>query len=165
MKLFITFLVSLVFVFNQVGNTNSKRSSDNFTVMTSYEKEIRDVLEEEGLEPYVIELLVAQSKHESGNYTNGLTKYNNVFARHYHKTDTFATSAGAKAEGHSRFAKYPTIKNATLSQIYYLRRMKYSFEWKSTSDFANELKSKHYYEAPIEVYVSALNRFIKDVDA
>jgi hypothetical protein len=165
MKLFVTILVSLLIACNQIGNTNVNRYHDSSSIMINYEQEIRDVLEEEGLEPYVIELLVAQSKHESGNYRNSLTKYNNVFARHYHKTDTFATSAGAQAEGHSKFAKYPTIKSATLSQVYYLRRKKYSFEWKSTYQFAIELKSKHYYEAPIEEYVSSLNRYIKRSDS
>lgn len=126
-----------------------------------YEAEIREVLESEGLEPFVVDLLVAQSKHESGNYKNSLTKYNNVFARHYHKNDTFATSAGAKAEGHSRFAKYPNLRNATLSQISYLKRKQYSFKWKSAYQFALELKSKRYYEAPIEVYTKALNRYLR----
>jgi len=165
MKLFITVLVSFLFACNQVGNTNANRSYESSATMIDYEHEIRSVLEEEGLDPFAVELLVAQSKHESGNYRNSLTKYNNVFARHYHKTDTFATSAGAEAEGHSRFAKYPTIRSATLSQLCYLRRKNYSFEWRSTYQFATELKSKHYYEAPIEEYVSSLNRYIKRSDS
>lgn len=165
MKLFVTLLVSLLFACNQIGNTNVNRYHDSNAMIIDYEREIRDVLEEEGLEPYVIELLVAQSKHESGNYRNSLTKYNNVFARHYHKTDTFATSAGAQAEGHSRFAKYPTIKSATLSQLWYLRRKNYSFEWNTTYQFALELKDKHYYEAPIQEYVGSLNKYIKKSDS
>ena len=127
----------------------------------NYEQEIRRVLEKEGVDSYVIELLVAQSKHESGNYKNSLTPYNNVFARHYSKYDTFATSSGAKAEGHSRFAKYPSVEYATLSQLWYFRRHNYTFNWKSTKEFAIELKKKRYYEAPVSVYIKALDRFIK----
>lgn len=131
------------------------------TVASSYEEEIRAVLNEENVDPYVTELLIAQSKLESGNYKNNLTRYNNVFARHYSKLDTFAISAGAKAEGHSRFAIYPSIKHATLSQLGYLKRKKYTFKWKSPYQFALELKKKHYYEAPIEKYIAGLSRYMK----
>ena len=163
MKSTITLLVVLAFTFTKVGSASltGTHFPDQSEVVIDYEAEIRDVLESEGLEPFVVDLLVAQSKHESGNYKNSLTKYNNVFARHYHKNDTFATSAGAKAEGHSRFAKYPNLRNATLSQISYLKRKQYSFKWKSAYQFSLELKSKHYYEAPIEVYTNALNKYLR----
>lgn len=126
-----------------------------------YEGRIREVLKDEGINDYVVELLVAQSKHESGNYRNSLTPYNNVFARHYSKKDTFAISAGAPGEGHRRFAKYPSVEYATLSQLDYLRRKGYSFKWQSPYQFALELKKKHYYEADIMVYTNALARYMK----
>ena len=127
-----------------------------------YEGRIRSVLKSEEIEPYVIELLVAQSKHESGNYQNSLTPYNNVFARHYHKSDTFAISAGAPGEGHTRFAKYPNVEYATLSQLWYFKRKKYTFKWKSPYQFALELKQKRYYEAPLTTYTNALIRYMKN---
>jgi hypothetical protein len=123
---------------------------------------VRKVLTEQNLDPFVVELLVAQSKHESGNYTNTLTQYNNLFGRHHHKSDTYSLGAGAPAEGHSRFARYPSIEAATLSQLDYLRRKGYSFKWHSAREFALELKQKHYYEAPVSVYVRALNRFLAE---
>lgn len=126
-----------------------------------YEGRIRNVLKDEGINDYVVELLVAQSKHESGNYRNSLTPYNNVFARHYSKKDTFAISAGAPGEGHTRFAKYPSVEYATLSQLDYLRRKNYTFKWQSPYQFALELKKKHYYEADIMVYTNALARYMK----
>lgn len=146
----------LMFSFTQVGSASTNEFSASYAMIINYEQEIRDVLESEGLEPYTVDLLIAQSKHESGNYKNSLTKYNNVFARHYHKNDTFATSAGAEAEGHSRFAKYPTLRHATLSQLSYLRRKHYSFSWRSPYQYAVELKSKSYYEATVEDYTTAL---------
>jgi hypothetical protein len=127
-----------------------------------YEGRIRAVLQSEETDPYVIELLVAQSKLESGNYKNTLTPYNNVFARHYSKRDTFAISAGAKAEGHSRFAKYPSVEYATLSQLDYFRRLHYSFKWKSPYQFALELKRKHYYEADIMAYTKGLIKHMRE---
>jgi uncharacterized FlgJ-related protein len=128
---------------------------------TDTETIIRNVLKREKVSPFVIELLVAQSKHESGNYTSKLTLHNNLFGRHYSKIDTFAISDGATAEGHSRFAIYPSVEYATLSQLAYLKRKGYSFKWNTAREYAVELKRKRYYEADISVYANSLNRLIK----
>ena len=162
MKMITMLLLLLTFpVFSIESGCAYKKETITVPVVMDHEAEIREVLAGEDVTPYVTELLIAQSKHESGNYKNSLTKYHNVFARHYHKSDTFAISAGAKAEGHSRFAIYPSIKNATLSQLWYLRKKHYSFQWKSPKEFALELKSKRYYEAPVEIYTAALNKYMK----
>lgn len=155
MKSTILTLILLVSSCVKVGRAADENLCPN-VVDFSYEGRIRYTLQSQNLDAYVVELLVAQSKHESGNYRNSLTPYNNVFARHYSKYDTFATSAGAKAEGHSRFAKYPSIEYATLSQVEYLKRKEYSFKWKSPYQFALELKKKGYYEAPLKEYTNAL---------
>lgn len=160
----IVIMTMLVFSTGIAGNELSssaitKPSATRETI--DYEGRIRAVLEDEGIDDYNIELLVAQSKHESNYYKNNLTKYNNVFARHYSKRDTFATSAGAQAEGHSRFAKYPSVEYATLSQVWYLRKRGYTFKWQSPYQFALELKQKRYYEAPIMTYANALSRAMK----
>jgi len=154
---FISLLLS--FTYTKLGSKTGMEESV-VPMSVDYEREIRSVLDSQGVDPYTAELLIAQSKHESGNYKNNLTKYHNVFARHYHKTDSFAVSAGARAEGHSNFAIYPTVKYATLSQLSYLKRKKYSFKWKSPHQYAVELKSKGYYEAPVEEYTAALNSYM-----
>jgi len=149
----------LCFVYSDLGSTSNMKD-EVVPLEIDYEREIRETLEMNHVDQYVIELLIAQSKHESGNYKNNLTKYHNVFARHYHKSDTMAVSAGARAEGHSNFAIYPSVKNATISQINYLKRKGYSFKWKNPNQYALELKSKGYYEAPVEQYSAALNSYI-----
>jgi hypothetical protein len=161
MKMAIIAFISLLlsFTYTKLGSKTGMEESV-VPMSVDYEREIRSVLDSQGVDPYTAELLIAQSKHESGNYKNNLTKYHNVFARHYHKTDSFAVSAGARAEGHSNFAIYPTVKYATLSQLSYLKRKKYSFKWKSPHQYAVELKSKGYYEAPVEEYTAALNSYM-----
>jgi hypothetical protein len=162
MKTIVSILAISVLSTMSIGMSENELSSSFYEEeKIDYEGKIRRTLESEEIDPYVIDLLVAQSKHESGNYRNTLTPYNNVFARHYSKRDTFAISAGAPAEGHSRFAKYPSVEYATLSQLDYLRRLNYSFKWKSPYQFALELKRKHYYEADIMVYTNALIRYMK----
>lgn len=161
MKTIVSLLTILILSTGSIGMSENELCSSFYEEeKIDYEGRIRRTLESQEIDPYVIELLVAQSKHESGNYRNTLTPYNNVFARHYSKRDTFAISAGAPAEGHSRFAKYPSVEYATLSQIVYLRRLKYSFKWESPYQFALELKKKHYYEADIMVYTKALIRYM-----
>jgi hypothetical protein len=125
------------------------------------EDTIRTTLLDLGVAPFHTELIVAQSKFESGMYSNNLSKYNNVFGRHYHKSDTLSTGGGAEAEGHNRFAKYPSIKAATLSQYQYLKKMNYSFSWKSSWQYAYELRKKHYYTAPLSTYASGLLKLSK----
>ena len=162
MRTIVSILTILMLSTISVGMSGNELYSSSYEEeRVDYEGRIRRTLQAEEIDPYVIDILVAQSKHESGNYKNSLTPYNNVFARHYSKKDTFAISAGAPGEGHRRFAKYPSVEYATLSQLDYLRRKKYSFKWKSPYQYALELKKKHYYEADIMVYTNALIRFMK----
>lgn len=161
MRTIVSILTILMLSTVSIGMSGNELYSSFYEERVDYEGRIRRTLESQEIDPYVIELLVAQSKHESGNYKNTLTPYNNVFARHYSKRDTFAISAGAPGEGHRRFAKYPSVEYATLSQLDYLKRKKYSFNWKSPYQYALELKKKHYYEADIMVYTNALIRFMK----
>ena len=155
-----TFVLLVLFLFPMETGSFTDTKDEVVPLTIDYEREIRETLELNHVDQYVIELLIAQSKHESGNYKNNLTKYHNVFARHYHKSDTMAISAGARAEGHSNFAIYPSVKNATISQINYLKRKRYSFSWKNPHQYALELKSKGYYEAPVAEYSAALRRYI-----
>lgn len=163
MKIFIATLL-LACAYFTVGSATdwNLTEGDSWKEYVSSDREtiIRRVLKREKVSPFAIELIVAQSKHESGNYTNNLTNYNNLFGRHYSKIDTFAISAGATAEGHSKFAIYPSVEDATLSQLAYLKRKGYSFKWKTAKDFAMELKKKRYYEASVPAYTNALNHFI-----
>lgn len=161
MRTIVSILTILMLSTVSIGMSGNELYSSFYEERVDYEGRIRRTLQSQEIDPYVIELLVAQSKHESGNYKNTLTPYNNVFARHYSKRDTFAISAGAPGEGHRRFAKYPSVEYATLSQLDYLKRKKYSFNWKSPYQYALELKKKHYYEADIMVYTNALIRFMK----
>jgi len=165
MKIFIITLIMLASVYSTVGSstyTPDWKNSDSWKEYVSSDKEtiIRRVLIEENVIPFIIELIVAQSKLESGSYTNGLTIHNNLFGRHYSKKDTFAISSGATAEGHNKFAIYPSVENATLSQLAYFKRKGYSFNWKTAKDFATELKANGYYEASEPSYTKGLNHFI-----
>lgn len=148
-----------------LSTTRSQEAKINYKdevetpVALSKEDSIKLVLYRYELDTNIVRLLVAQAKHESGNFKNKLTKYNNVFARHYSKFDTLALGPGAEAEGHSNFAKYKSIEDATISQYLYLKRKKYSFNWKTPYQYAVELKAKKYYTAPVKEYSTSLTKY------
>jgi hypothetical protein len=132
-------------------------------VELSVEDSIRLVLTNTDLSPFTVELIIAQSKHESGNYQNNLTKlHNNIFARHYSKIDTLSLGSGGEAEGHTRFARYKSIKDATLSQYAYFKRKNYLLNYNSVEEFAIELKSKRYYEDDLSNYKNALIKHLNN---
>jgi hypothetical protein len=167
MKMLASLMVLVCLNINTVGNKTIGSSDAEGRCVGMNRKEviecnIRETLYELKLDSFVVDLLIAQSKHESGNYTNTLTQYNNLFGRWYSKNDTLALGPGAPAEGHSRFARYPSVRAATLSQIDYLRRRGYSFKWKTAYEYAVELKRKGYYAAPVSVYYRALMRHYKE---
>jgi uncharacterized FlgJ-related protein len=127
----------------------------------SIEDSIRLILNEKNLPKFTVDLIVAQSKHESGNYTNKLTKlHNNIFGRHYSKYDTLALGDGGEAEGHTRFARYKSIADATNSQYKYFLRKKYSLDWYNVDDFVKELKSKNYFEDKTDNYKKSINKLL-----
>ncbi|MFN7465299.1 MAG: glucosaminidase domain-containing protein [Pseudanabaena sp.] len=142
----------------QITEINYKDETLDVTPL-SKEDSIKLVLFRYDLDTNIVKLLVAQAKHESGNFKNKLTKYNNVFARHYSKFDTLALGPGAEAEGHNNFAKYKSIEDATISQYLYLKRKKYSFKWETPYQYAVELKSKKYYTASIKDYSTSLTKY------
>lgn len=157
-------MLTSIKTFEASGINNYERKLEIEVVALSIEDSVRLVLSEKNLNKYTIELLVAQSKHESGNYRNSLSvKHKNIFSRHWDKYDTLSLGAGGQAEGHNRFARYKSIKNATLSQYNYFMRRKYTMQWNTPAEFAIELKSKHYYEDDVKRYTKALTKLIKPI--
>lgn len=159
-------ILALALVPLQVRNAIAQVNVSETIVVKAHELTIEEritiVLLDAGLDSMTAKLIVAQSKHESGNYKNSLTrKHNNVFARWWSKYDKYSMGSGAKAEGHTRFARYQSIELATLSQIDYFKRKGYSMKWKSADAFAKELKAKGYYADSTSNYSRALRRHLK----
>jgi hypothetical protein len=160
------FLLVLLFFFNSILVSNPKikvtyNSCTGLPPKEAIECNVRMTLREQGIDSIVTELLVAQSKHESGNYTNNLTNFNNLFGRWHSKKDPYSQGPGAYGEGHYNFAKYKSIEDCVLSQLEYLRRKGYSFCWSNSHEYSVELKQKGYYAAPTSVYEKSLNKFLK----
>lgn len=128
----------------------------------SIEDKIRQKLSSiDTLSDFTIELIVAQAKHESGNFKNKLTReHNNIFSRLHSKKDTLSLGSYGYAEKRTGYSVYSSIDSAVVSQLLYFKRFKYSMKWNTVEEFALELKRKRYYTDDTHNYVRAVKKHI-----
>lgn len=134
----------------------------------NYDQEIYNGAIKGGATPALATLLVAQARHETGNYSNKQTKVNNnLFGFKYSPNSKFSKRGNISPEG-DPYAKFDTVGDAI--QEYVIRYMgKKSSEGgtrlqefnkiqpKDTTTFANKLKGYGYYGAAVSEYIRGLN--------
>jgi hypothetical protein len=134
----------------------------------NYDQEIYDGAIKGGTTPALATLLVAQARHETGNYSNKQTKVNNnLFGFKYSPNSKFSKKGNISPEG-DPYAKFDTVGDAI--QEYVVRYMgKNSKEGgtrlqefnkiqpNDTKTFANKLKGYGYYGAKVSEYINGLN--------
>jgi flagellum-specific peptidoglycan hydrolase FlgJ len=133
---------------------------NNVKVVMTIEEEIKlRLLLADTISDFVSELIIAQAKHESGNFKNSLTRnYNNIFSRLHSKYDSMSIGNYGYAEKRTGYAVYKSIDSATISQLQYFKRKKYSMKWSTVEEFAIELKQKRYYTDDINNYIRAMKK-------
>jgi hypothetical protein len=62
------------------------------------------------------------------------------------------------AEKRTGYAVYKSIDSATISQLQYFKRKKYSMKWNTVEEFAIELKQKRYYTDDVNNYIRAMKK-------
>lgn len=132
--------------------------------MESIDQQIYDAAISRGFTPISAKLIVAQARHETGNYTSNIFKLNNnLFGMKYVK-QPLATkgSASPKSEG-DFYARYSSVGDSVKDLIdrnYALSRGGVSpDQLKSASDsldFATKLKARGYYGDTISNYANGL---------
>ena len=134
----------------------------------NYDQEIYEGAINGGTTPALATLLVAQARHETGNYSNNQTKINNnLFGFKYSPNSRFSKKGNISPEGDS-YAKFDSVGDAI--QEYVIRYMgKKSNEGgnrlqefnklkaNDTTTFANKLKGYGYYGAEVKDYIRGLN--------
>lgn len=107
----------------------------------------------EALIPYII----AQAKHETGNYTSNLYRTaNNLFGMKIPYKRPFVRN-GETTSGYSAYSD-PTQSAKDLKLWFDYTR--FPTQVLNTKQYAEKLKLRNYYEDTIDNYVSGLNRFI-----
>lgn len=120
-----------------------------------------------GLPPALAYLLVAQSKHETGNYSsNFFKKYNNAFGYSYVPGGRYQSGSGSVADNGQPIAAYPTLENSVYEMIdwIYRRRSEGKFpqdlsQVTTPEQYAQLLKDSGYYGDSLANYLAGLKRF------
>lgn len=111
-------------------------------------------------------LLVAQSKHETGNYTSHLfNAYNNAFGYSYYPGSLYQTGAGSNADNGAPIAAYATVEDSAREMVDYANRRVRKGEWPpldkitTPEQYAVLLKKVGYFQADINEYLAGLKGF------
>lgn len=120
-----------------------------------------------GVPAALAELLVAQSKHETGNYTSNLFRsYNNAFGYSFYSGSDYQTGPGSIADNGQPIAAYASVNDSTMEMVDWLyRRYRQGKIPALTSittpeQYAAALKSANYYGDSYDNYLAGLKRFI-----
>lgn len=111
-------------------------------------------------------LLVAQAKHETGNFTSNFFKrYNNAFGYSYYPASPYQIGAGTVADNGLKIAAYSNLQDSVKELIDWLyRRLR---EGKlpnlqaitTPEQYAAALKGAGYYGDTLQNYTAGLKRF------
>ena len=120
-----------------------------------------------GLPAALSYLLVAQAKHETGNFTSNFFKnYNNAFGYSYVPGGKYQTGGGILADNGLRIASYPDIKSSVYEIIDWIYRRqkegKFPVDLNSIvtpEQYAELLKSAGYYGDTLVNYTNGLKKF------
>lgn len=117
-------------------------------------------LSDAGYDPAMAKMIVAQSRHETGNYTSKLFQdWNNPWGM-MHPLKRTTASAGANPSG---FATYENLDDAARDYVYYLQALGYNQSYPDVRAFVSELKKKGYFEDNLTTYMSSVNSIYKSL--
>lgn len=107
-------------------------------------------------------LILAQAKHESGNFTNNLTRrYKNVMAvTSCNCRKTMAIGKHGRAEGKTNFLVFSSIDSAMVDFMLHMQHMHIPDTFTRADTYARFLKKQRYYTDKEENYRRALNKWL-----
>lgn len=132
------------------------------SITLTIEERIVTVLRDSGFSRTMQRIILAQAKHESGNFKSRLARnHNNIFGMTHPGTRHFTTSLGplARAEGRGGYASYTSIEHSVADYILYKKRRQIE-DSEDVSAYIYQLKRKHYFEARADKYLKAINRWM-----
>ena len=120
-----------------------------------HDKLIVRILTSYGVSDEMATIIVAQAKHETGNFTSDICweNYNYFGMKQAKKRKTTAIGTN---RGH---AVYTDFENCVIDYFYYLEGFGYHLDQKVVKTYVIELKNKRYFEASLEGYYRAVKRF------
>jgi uncharacterized FlgJ-related protein len=104
-----------------------------------------------------IRMLVAQARHETGNFTSDLyIKHNNAFGMMFPKI----RNTTAQSETESGYSHYETVADSILDMENYFAYKEYPIlsSFQTLHAYARALKDHAYFTAPVQAYGNALTK-------
>jgi len=115
------------------------------------------------LYPYII----AQAKHESGNFTSRVYRENNnPFGFKEARGRVQVGKRGLEAPERTKeglktyYWHYPSEKEAVKDLLTYFDKVGFPEAVNDVTEYASELKARGYFTAPISEYINGLKRFV-----
>lgn len=125
-----------------------------------------------GVPAALAELLVAQSKHETGNYTSAFFRnYNNAFGYAFYAGSDYQAGAGTVADNGRPIAVYGSVNDSTMEVVDWIYRRYREGKFpdlktiRTPEQYAALLKSAGYYGDSLDNYLRGLKRFFVPVAA
>jgi hypothetical protein len=136
-----------------------------------YQTAIAGTPTHKGLPPALAALVVAQSKHETGNYSsNAFRTANNAFGYSYVPGGVWQTGAGLTADNGKPVAKYKSVEDSTREIVDWIYRRVQQGIFPANLDsittpeqYAGYLKSAGYYGDSLSNYLGGLKRWFADL--
>lgn len=133
----------------------------------NYEQRIYITAISEGMPKSLALLIVAQSKHESGNYTSNVFKTcNNLFG--YKWVGQKGASQGIKSTEGDFYARYASVEDSVRELTNWIKRRLKEKKFPALDtitnavQYATALKACGYYGDSPSHYVAGLNHYYKD---
>jgi len=125
-----------------------------------------------GFSDALASLLVAQARHETGDFkSNFFRNNNNAFGYAYYSGSLYQTGAGGIADNGQPIAHYATIEDSTKEIIDWIWRRYRAGQFPEPStietpeQYAKALKAAKYYGDTLENYLRGLRAFFKPIAA
>jgi hypothetical protein len=124
-----------------------------------------------GLPETLARLIVAQARHETGDYTSNAYKYNNAFGYSYVQGAVWQSGPAPVFEKGRQLAAYSSLENSTSEIVDWIYRRVMEGEFPVNLDsittpeqYAQYLKNGGYYEAAVDSYANGIKRFFSKPD-
>lgn len=126
-----------------------------------YDQIMREVFISNDISPAMAEILIAQARHETGNFTSNLfVKSNNAFGmRHPSKRPTTSLGPFARAEGRGGYAHYESLEDSAMDMVLYLRARNIP-NYSQVRPYIRHIKKKNYFEDSYYRYAKAVERHV-----
>ena len=131
-------------------------------VYKPYEETMREVFIDNNISPVMVDILIAQARHETGNFTSSLfVNHNNLWGMQHPRTrHTTSTGPLATADGGRKgYAHYESIEDSARDMVLYLKARRIP-DYTTVAPYVKHLKRKGYFEDSLKKYTRSLERYV-----